>query len=180
MSYAVGRLVFAARSLGTSQAVRSAALIGEGVAAPANGVAVNDVKPTEFDVIELVVDVTFAYTGGSANPTFQVRVQRKFALDLPDSDDNAWEDVGAFTAFTVNAERSVYLGLMRLTATALSSTGPETGVLRDAITAGVVNAGHPGEKLRIRETVSGGDRTGGNLTYDLRLLGVTAGDVGRD
>ncbi len=174
-SYNVGRIVELARSLGTSQAVRTSALIGPGVVAPTDGVAIDDVKLTEFEEIALLLKATFAYTGGTTNPTFQVRAQRKFAPDLPDSDDNAWGDVAAFTAFTVDAERLVHLGLLVLTSTAIGSTGPETAVLRDAITAGVVNAGHPGEKIRIRETVSGGDRTGGNLTYDLRFFGLAVG-----
>ena len=40
-SYATGRFIFDDRSLGTSQAVRSAALIGPDVAAPTDGVAVS-------------------------------------------------------------------------------------------------------------------------------------------
>ncbi len=174
-SYATGRLVFLARSLGTVQAVRSAALIGEGVAAPTDGVAVNDVKLTEFEEVILLMKVTFAYTGGATNPTLQLRVQRKIAQDLADTDDDAWEDLGAFAALTANAERSVRLGLLVLTATMLDSSAPEYAVARDNLTPGDVRVGHPGEKMRIRETVSGGDRTGGNLTYDLRLLGVAVG-----
>ena len=174
-SYATGRIVFLARSLGTSQSVRSAALIGEGVSAPTDGVAVGDVKLTEFENLAFFLKTTFSYTGGASNPTLQVRLQRKFASDLADSDDAAWQDIAAFAAITGSVERFLQLELLRLTATNIASTEPEGALARDAIGAGNVQAGHPGEKIRVRETVSGGDRTGGTLTYNLRLLGIKTG-----
>jgi len=174
-SYAVGRIIFLARSLGISQAVRSAALIGASVAAPTDGVAVDDVKPTEFEEIVLVLKAAFAYTGGTTNPTLQVRVQRKFAVDLPDADDNAWEDLAAWVEIGVDVERVVRLGLLVLTTPTLDAAAPEYALGRDNIAAGQVRVGHPGEKIRIRESVSGGDRTGGNLTYDLRFFGLAVG-----
>ncbi len=176
-SYATGRFIFDDRSLGTVQAVRSAALIGEGVAAPTDGVAVSDIKLTEFEEIILAVRATFAYTGGTTDPNLQVRVQRKFAQDLPDSDDTAWEDIASFAtiAGSITADEIVRLGLQVLTTATIQSDASAYAVLRDALPMGDVRTGHPGEKLRIRETVSGGDRTGGTLTYDLRLLGVAVG-----
>ena len=153
------------------------ALIGEGVAAPTDGVAVNDVKLTEFEEIILAIRATFAYTGGITDPNLQVRVQRKFAQDLDDSDDSAWEDIASFTNITatITDDIVVRIGLQVLTTTAMASTAAAYSVLKDTLAAGNVRAGHPGEKIRIRETISGGDRTGGNLTYDLRLLGIAVG-----
>lgn len=176
-SYATGRAVFLARSLGTAQSVRSAALIGEGVAAPTDGVALNDIKLTEFEEIILSIRATFAYTGGTTDPNLQVRVQRKFAQDLPDSDDTAWEDIASFANITgsITDDEVVRLGLQVLTTTNIDATAGAYSVSKDALAAGNVRTGHPGEKIRIRETVAGGDRTGGNLTYDLRLLGIAVG-----
>jgi len=174
-SYAVGRVIELARSLGTTQAVRTSALIGLDVAAPTDGVAINDIKLTEFEEIVLLLKATFAYTGGTANPLLQLRVQRKIALDLPDTDDDAWEDIAAFTLFSVDSERYIRLGQLVLTTVTLNSSAAEAAIVRDNLAAGDVFAGHPGEKIRIREALVGGDRTGGNLTYDLRFLGLAVG-----
>lgn len=171
MGLEIARLAFTARSLGTAQAVRSAAHIGAGMVAPANGEVVSDLGLTEFEELLLIAKPTFAYTGGSTNPNLNIRVQAKFAHDLVDTDDDAWTDVGAFATFAADGEQVVHLGLHEVAVATMNTTATEYAPQRDALTAGQVLAGRIPSKLRIRETVAGGDRTGGSLTYDLRIVG---------
>jgi len=67
------------------------------------------------------------------------------------------------------------LGTSQAVRSALDAVAPEYALDRDSIAAGQVRVGHPGGKIRIREAVSGGDRTGGNLTCDLRFFGLAVG-----
>jgi hypothetical protein len=175
MGYSVPRYVFTGRSLGFGAvSANSCAHIGRDMA-PALVNPVNDIELTDFDEMLLYAKVTMSYTGGATDPTLSLTVQRKIAYDLPDTDDNAWEDFGAFDDISATGEAILRLGAV------VAAINTETTVIgahvptRDSISAGAVRFGHPGSFLRVREVLSGGDRTGGSLSYNLRLLGIGVG-----
>jgi hypothetical protein len=159
--------------------------IGAGMEAPADidqsgtnrpGQVENGMDLTDYDHIELYIKYTPSFSGGATNPTVQYRLQRKIAHDLADTDDNAWDDCAANAALTTTLERVIRLGHAHLLAyNATATTNAVTGPVRDAMTAGNAVWGHPGAKLRIRETISGGDRTGGTAAVEFRINGYAIG-----
>lgn len=174
MGYSIPRIVFEGRVLNLPPiTVRSAAHIGEQISQSLANVT-NDARLQGFEEIVLHFKATFAYTGGASDPTLTLRAQRKIIDDLDDSDDDAWEDFAA-TSIAATGETEMRLGALVAAAAAASAVAPVHAPVRDSLAAGECRFGHPGHKIRIREALAGGDRSGGTLSYDLRFLGIAVG-----
>lgn len=178
MSYAITRSILANRPISQAQAVQSAAHVGANMAAPAAGVVINDIDLTNFEQLLFhFKSHSLAYTGGTTNPTLTVRLQRKIDPTLPDTDSAAWEDLVTLSVNVAAVESVCVVG-----ATPQVTASPVTVLLwnptRDSLADGAMRAGHPGNKLRVRESTTGGDRTGGTSQYDIQLTGIAFGDGG--
>lgn len=174
MGFEIGRTICTDRSIIHNQAVRSAAHIGPGMAAPANGVTVDDLDPIDFQALFLYVTAcTMSFTGGSSDPTLRLTVQRKIDLAALDTVDAAWEDAATFVAIaaTLSAPVGVALGLLQQNLTAVRGTDSSWAVDPDTQAADEAMPGPVPQRLRIREKTSGGDRTGGSAAYTMTLVG---------
>jgi hypothetical protein len=173
MGFEIARTIFTDRSIVHNQAVQTAALIGPDVATPATGVALNDIDPVDFQQLALYVTAcTFAFTGGSTDPTLQLRVQRKIN-DGDDATDANWEDLVALPAITgsLSVPEATHIGMHQQQSTAPGTSDTGYTVARDSMSADADVFSPVPRRLRIREVTSGGDRTGGSATYTMALVG---------
>lgn len=175
MGYSIPRTVISWRSAGLPPVSwRTGAYLGLDISKDLTNV-INDIELTDFEEILLYAKVTMAYTGGATDPTLALVVQRKIAYDLADSNDDAWEDFARFDDASASSERILRLGAVVGAVNTEEHTIASQTPVRDGLSAGEAKFGHPGSFLRVREYLSGGDRTGGTLSYTLRMLGITVG-----
>lgn len=165
-----------------AQADRSAIHIGRDMVAPTGQLVINDIRPSDYEDLTLAVTVVNAYTGGAADPTLAITVQRKIDYSLPDTDDNAWQDIGRFRDITASTPTTptqyelLTLGLAKVVGDNLALLTAQAYVSEnDAIAAGNVRPVLLTDRLRVRETTTGGDRTGGTATITYHLVGNTQG-----
>ena len=144
----------------------------QGATARGGGLLALDLKLARSIIVRY--KATFAYTGGTTNPTIWVGLQRKIDYSLEDTDDNAWDDVGSFDGAVTVEKVAEYGERVVFSYAASTEVDQQRAVQRD--NTGLQNYGVHGwlgDKLRVRIVFrAAGDRTGGTATI---ILAVTMG-----
>lgn len=151
-----------ARTRDQADAVAVVQLIGQGESGEGG------LDLLQYGQFHIHMIATFAYTGGTTNPNLDVTLQRKCRPDQLDSEATAWEDIVHVQTATTG-EWTARFGL--------PANADLTTPLRGTGTLSAVSSGHPGVKMRLTDSTTGGDRTGGQVTYSFGILGLRPGQV---